>query len=221
MLIAIDGPAASGKGSIARRLGAYFSLPYLDTGILYRAVAYDMIRQNVSLDDIPIAQKTAEELCLEDLMAHDLSDLRGRLMGESASVIAVYPEVRLALLKKQHLFAARPEGAILDGRDIGTAICPNAQVKFFVTARLEVRAKRRTLELQSRGEIITFEDILEDLRQRDLRDSMRKTAPLQCPADAFILENSNLSEEEAFSIAREHTETLIYKPKIPRISLYS
>jgi|SRR5579883_516465 len=214
MLIAIDGPAASGKGTLARRLASHFSLPYLDTGILYRAVAHHLIEDHISLEDVQAAQKVAENLCLDGptVRGEDPALLRGRTIGEAASIVASYPEVRAALLSKQRLFSSRPGGAILDGRDIGTVICPYADLKLFITASLEERARRRTLELLARGESIPFDAILADLQRRDTRDFSRKTAPLQCAPDAFIIDTSLLSEEAAFAYAREHAETLLHAP---------
>jgi cytidylate kinase len=211
MLIAIDGPAASGKGTIARRLAIHFSLPYLDTGILYRAVAHHLTEKKLSLNDAQAAQKVAEDLCLEgsSIKGQQSLLLRGRTIGEAASIIASYPEVRAALLSKQRFFASHPGGAILDGRDIGTVVCPHANLKFFITASLEERARRRTLELITRGEVTTYDVILEDLRCRDTRDFNRKTAPLQCAPDAFIIDTSFLTEEAAFACAREHVETFL------------
>jgi cytidylate kinase len=223
MLIAIDGPAASGKGTIARRLAAHFSLPYLDTGILYRAVAHHLIENQTPFEDVQEAQKVAENLCLDGptVRGEDPTLLRGRTIGEAASIIASYPEVRAALLSKQRIFSSRPGGAILDGRDIGTVICPYADLKLFITASLEERARRRTLELIGRGESTTFEVILADLQRRDARDSNRKTAPLQCAPDAFIIDTSLLSEEAAFAYAREHAEALPHTLPSKTLSLSS
>ena len=148
MIIAIDGPAASGKGTLARRLAAHFGLPHLDTGLLYRATARALIDAGERLDDSVRAEAAARGLALTDF---DEDKLRGREMGEAASVVAAIPAVRKALLEMQQTFAARPGGAVLDGRDIGTVICPNAQAKIFVTASPETRANRRALELAGRG----------------------------------------------------------------------
>ncbi|HYA81729.1 MAG TPA: (d)CMP kinase, partial [Methylocystis sp.] len=149
LVIAIDGPAASGKGTLARRLAAHFNLPHLDTGLLYRATALALLDEGLPLDDVSAATAAARGLSLTDF---DDARLRTREMGEAASVVGALPEVRAELVDLQRRFAARVEGAVLDGRDIGTVICPDATVKIFVTASPEKRAQRRALELMSRGE---------------------------------------------------------------------
>jgi len=198
LLIAIDGPAASGKGTLARRLARHFKVPHLDTGLLYRATAAGLIAQGERLDDVERAVAMARGLALTDF---NEDQLRGREMGEAASVVGAIPEVRAALIEAQRRFAARPEGAVLDGRDIGTVICPDAPVKIFVTASPETRAQRRALELAGRGEKVDFAAILDDIRKRDERDSSRSSAPLKAAADAVTLDTTKLGIEEAFAAA--------------------
>lgn len=198
MIIAIDGPAASGKGTLAKRVAAHFGLPWLDTGLLYRAVARDVLKAGKRLEDAEAAATAAQNLGPESL---DDPKLRGNGIGDAASVVGKIPEVRAALLKLQQDFAAQPGGAVLDGRDIGTVICPNADVKIFVTASPEIRAKRRFLERTARGEAITYEAILEEVRRRDERDMGRAAAPMRPAADAFLLDTTNLDIEAAFNTA--------------------
>ncbi|MBB3811333.1 (d)CMP kinase [Pseudochelatococcus contaminans] len=189
MIIAIDGPAASGKGTLAKRLAAHFGLPYLDTGMLYRGVA------RVMLDDgLPLGDEAAAEAVAQSFRPGSVDEerLRGREMGEAASVVAAHPRVRTALLALQKTFASQPGGAVLDGRDIGTVICPDAEVKLFVTATPEVRAARRAQEFASRGEPVSLDDILVEIRQRDERDSHRSSAPLVVASDAVVLDTSAL-----------------------------
>ena len=198
MIIAIDGPAASGKGTLARRLAAHFGLPHLDTGLLYRATARALLDAGQPLDNVEAAVAAARGLALMDF---DEAQLRGRAMGEAASVVAAIPDVRAALIDTQRQFAVRQGGAVLDGRDIGTVICPAAQVKIFVTASAETRANRRALELAGRGEAVDYPDILADIRKRDARDSGRDAAPLAVGADAAILDTTHLDREAAFAEA--------------------
>lgn len=198
MIIAIDGPAASGKGTIARRLAAHFNLPHLDTGLLYRATARTLLDEGFRLDDAERAVAAARGLALREF-PEEL--LRGAAMGEAASVVAAIPAVRAALIDMQRAFAARPQGAVLDGRDIGTVIAPGADVKIFVTANPETRAQRRALELRGRGEKVEFSDVLADIRKRDARDSARVEAPLKPAADAFVLDTSELNVEAAVAAA--------------------
>ena len=198
MIIAIDGPAASGKGTIARRLAAHFGLPHLDTGLLYRATAAALIAEDRSLIDENAAVAAARGLALTDF---DEEALRGREMGEAASVVAAIPAVRAALIEAQRAFAGRPGGAVLDGRDIGTVICPQADVKIFVTASPEARAQRRALELAARGERVDYGAILEDIAKRDARDSGRAVAPLKAAPDAAVLDTTRLSVDAALAEA--------------------
>jgi cytidylate kinase len=198
LVIAVDGPAASGKGTLARRLAAHYGLPHLDTGLLYRGVAAALLAKGLALDDVIAAEAAARNL---DLAKLDDEALRGRDMGEAASVVAAYPEVRAALLRRQRGFASGAKGAVLDGRDIGTVICPDAAVKLYVTATPEVRAARRLKELAARGEPAEFEQILRDIRRRDARDSGRADAPLRLADDAVALDTSALTIDEAFAAA--------------------
>ena len=198
MIIAIDGPAASGKGTIARRLAQHLLLPHLDTGLLYRATARALLDQGHDLSDRTAAVAAARGLALTDF---DEAALRGRDMAEAASVVAAIPEVRAALVEMQRSFARRSGGAVLDGRDIGTVICPEAYPKIFVTASVEARATRRALELKSRGERIDYAAVLDDIRKRDERDSRRAAAPLKAAKDAIVLDTTKLDVEAAFKAA--------------------
>ena len=198
LVIAIDGPAASGKGTLARRLAEFFNLPHLDTGLLYRATACALLDEGLPLDDEEAATAAARGLSLTDF---DDARLRSREMGEAASVVAALPQVRTELVDLQRRFAAREEGAVLDGRDIGTVICPGARVKIFVTATPETRAQRRALELARRGEEVDYPTILADVKRRDERDSARAVAPLKPAADAVTLDTSDLDIEAAFRAA--------------------
>lgn len=199
MIIAIDGPAASGKGTLAKRLAAHYGLSHLDTGLLYRATAKAMLDADKSLQDVEAAVSAARGLALIDF---DADALRGREMGDAASVVAAIPQVRDALNQVQRNFAHRPGGAVLDGRDIGTVICPDADVKIFVIASPEARAQRRALELGQRGEKVTYAAILADIKKRDARDSERATAPLKAAPDAVVLDTTTLNVEAAFQAAR-------------------
>jgi cytidylate kinase len=198
MIIAVDGPAASGKGTIARRLAAHFGLPYLDTGGLYRAVGLAMLRAESDPDDAARAAEVAETL---DLGLLDDPALRDAATAEAASRIAVHPPVRAALVDVQRRFAGQAPGAVLDGRDIGTVICPDADHKLFVTADIETRAARRHKELIARGEASIYARVLEDLRRRDLRDSSRATAPTRQADDAVELDTTDLDIEGAVAAA--------------------
>ncbi|MFG1381012.1 (d)CMP kinase [Xanthobacter versatilis] len=197
MVIAIDGPAASGKGTLARRLAAYYGLPHLDTGLLYRAVGAIVSAQG-RLQDEAASVEAARTL---DVATLDPEALRTAELGEAASVVAARGGVRAALLDLQHRFAAQPGGAVLDGRDIGTVICPKAQAKLFVTASPEVRAERRHRELIGRGEDVAYETVLADIRKRDERDSARAAAPLVQADDAVLLDTSALDIAQAFAAA--------------------
>jgi CMP/dCMP kinase len=203
MIIAIDGPAASGKGTLARRLAAHYRLPHLDTGLLYRATAAALIDHDRDLHDVGAAVAAARGLALTDF---DEGRLRRREMGEAASIVAALGPVREALVAAQRNFATRPGGAVLDGRDIGTVICPYADVKIFVTASPETRAQRRALELAALGEKFDYPTILREIVKRDERDSQRDAAPLKPAADARLLDTSRLGIEEAFDAARRIVE---------------
>lgn len=203
MLIAVDGPAAAGKGTLARRLADYYGLAFLDTGSLYRAVALAMLEAQIPLSDQKAAETMARDLQLSE---QENPKLRSRETGEAASVISSYPAVRQALLDFQRHFAEKPEGAVLDGRDIGTVIAPDADFKFFITATTKVRAERRFRELQERKDKTTFEAVLEDVRNRDTRDANRAEAPLRAAADAFILDTSEHTADQVFHIAVNHIE---------------
>jgi cytidylate kinase len=199
MIIAIDGPAASGKGTLGKRLAEHYGFAHLDTGLLYRAVARVLMDGNVSLADHEAATDVAQNLDVSHL--DDDSRLRGAAMGEAASVVSAYQPVRDALLAFQRQFSMQKPGAVLDGRDIGTVVCPDADVKLFITAAPEERARRRHLELLRRGEQAQYEAILEDIRRRDERDMNRSTAPLKAAADAVTLDTTHLDPDAAFQAA--------------------
>jgi len=202
MIIAIDGPAASGKGTIARNVAARFGLPHLDTGLLYRGVARIMLDKGFDLGNEELASMIAEHFDLADI---DESRMRDAEAGEGASVVAAHPGVRAALLVFQRQFAGQSGGAVLDGRDIGTVIAPNATAKLFVTASPEERASRRFKELVGRGLITdsreAYEVVLADIRKRDERDSGRSSAPLKVADDAVVLDTTALNAEEAVNEA--------------------
>jgi len=191
LTVAVDGPAASGKGTISKAVAAYFGFAHLDTGLLYRAVGAQML-----LGQDPLV--AAQMLQAEDI---DAEKLRNSEVAQAASKVAAIPEVRAALLDFQRAFARRAGGAVLDGRDIGTVICPDADAKLYVTASDEVRAKRRFLELSGKGQDVTQEGVLEDLRARDKRDRERASAPLKPADDAVIIDTSDLSIEDAVAVA--------------------
>ena len=198
IVIAVDGPAASGKGTIARALARHFDLPHMDTGMLYRAVALSMFR----FGGDPGSEFEAVRAC-DGVAQIDPTDdeLRSEVVGSIASRISSYPGVRAALLERQRSFAAGADGAVLDGRDIGTVIAPLATAKLFVTASPEVRARRRVSELLARGMPSHYEDVLIDIHARDERDSGREAAPLARAEDAELLETSEMSIEEAIAAA--------------------
>jgi CMP/dCMP kinase len=203
MIIAIDGPAASGKGTLGKRLAAHFGLRHLDTGLIYRAVAKALLDAGAPLDDRTQAVAAARAL---DPTAFDERVLKGHAIGEAASIVSAIPEVRAALLAFQRDFAATPPGAVLDGRDIGTVICPAADVKIFVVAAPEVRARRRAAELRAAGQPADEAAILEDIRRRDERDRTRSVAPLKAADDAIELDTSKLDIEAAVAAAIELVE---------------
>jgi cytidylate kinase len=203
MIIAIDGPAASGKGTLGKQLAAHHGFRHLDTGLLYRAVAKALVDRGVPLTDRDRAVAAARAL---DPAAFDETALKSHRLGEAASIVSAIPDVRAALLALQRDFAATPPGAVLDGRDIGTVICPHAAVKIFVTATPEVRAGRRVAELARRGETVDAAAILADIQARDERDSSRAVAPLIPAADAEILDTTALDIEAAFAAALKIVE---------------
>lgn len=208
LTIAIDGPAASGKGTLARRIADYYHLGHLDTGLTYRAVAQKLIEKGWPLDDDAQAIEAARQVDLgqldrEALSAHDVAD--------AASKVAVIPEVRRVLREKQRAFAAQPGGAVLDGRDIGTVVCPDAPVKLYVTASAEVRAMRRLRDIEGRGGSAELAEILSDIERRDERDMGRTDSPLRPAADAHLLDTSEMSIEAAFRAARAIIDGVLAK----------
>jgi CMP/dCMP kinase len=198
MIVAIDGPAGVGKGTLARRLADRFGLRHLDTGLLYRAVARDVLVAGRAAGDMEAATSAARAL---DPATLSDPGLRTEAVGAAASVVAAIPSVRAALLAFQRDFARVPPGAVLDGRDIGTVICPDADVKIFVTASTDVRAERRWRELAARGTTLSREQVVAEMRERDERDTKRATAPLAAAADAVVLDTSALDIEGAFAAA--------------------
>ena len=202
MIIAIDGPAAAGKGTLARRLADHFDLALLDTGLLYRAVGMNLVRAGADPDDAAKAAEAARNLKPEDLEA---GDLRDDAAADAASRVSAVPDVRAALLDFQRSFATEPpggtRGAVLDGRDIGTVVCPDAESKLFVTASPEVRAERRYLELRERGLDAIHGRVLADMKERDARDSERTVSPLEPAKDAFLLDTSDLDADQVFAAA--------------------
>ncbi len=198
MIIAIDGPAASGKGTLGKRLAAHYGLRHLDTGLLYRAVAKAVIDAGHRPDDRARAAAAATAL---DPAGFDEAALKSQAVGEAASVVSRIPEVRAALSAFQREFAAAPPGAVLDGRDIGTVICPRADVKFFVTASPQVRAQRRTLEFRRAGATVNEAEILADILRRDDRDTTRAISPLVPAPDAHLLDTTHLDIDAAFRAA--------------------
>ncbi|MFL5042782.1 MAG: (d)CMP kinase [Xanthobacteraceae bacterium] len=203
MIIAIDGPAASGKGTLAKRLAAHFGLKHLDTGLLYRAVAKTLIDAGVALDDEARAVAAAKDL---DAARLDEVTLKARGMAEPASIVSAMPTVRAALIDLQRAFAATAPGAVLDGRDIGTVICPQADVKIFVDAAPEVRARRRVAALAADGVTVNEADVLADILRRDERDMKRTIAPLKPAADAHLLDTTHLDIDAAVRAAIDIVE---------------
>ncbi len=210
MIIAIDGPAASGKGTLARRLAAHFGYPHLDTGLTYRAVAAALLARGLPLGDEEIAISVAQNL---DLAKFDREALSSHEVGEAASRVAVLQGLRDKLVELQRRFATQQAGAVLDGRDIGTVVCPDAEVKLFVTAAPEVRARRRTDEILGKGKEAHFNAVLEDLIRRDERDSSRAVAPLEAAQDAHLLDTSEMDIETAFLAAVDIVDGLRAKNK--------
>jgi CMP/dCMP kinase len=202
-VVAVDGPAASGKGTIATRLGTQFGLPVLDTGLLYRCVGVLMQKAGEDLDDHEAAAAAAAMLTVDQL--NDPA-LRTRAAGEAASRVAVHPRVRDALMEFQRTFAAQEGGAVLDGRDIGTVIAPGAPAKLFVTATPQVRAQRRWSQLKGQGEAVGYDEVLADIRRRDARDGGRDAAPMRPASDATLLDTSEMTIEQAADAARRIVE---------------
>ena len=199
MIIAVDGPVASGKGTISKALADHYGLPHLDTGSLYRAVAIVLLDNGLTACDDVAAVEAAKTL---DLSRIDEVKIRTAAAGAGASRVAIVPEVRRALFDVQRNFALQKGGAVLDGRDIGTVVCPEADVKIFVRADPEERARRRMLELAAKGEYVSFEDMLAQTIERDTRDSNRADAPLRPADDAHLLDTTGLSIEQAVEKAR-------------------
>ena len=203
MIVAIDGPAGSGKGTISKKLAEYFNLSYLDTGILYRAVALQMLTEGINEKDCRSAKKAARQVSITSI---DHSGIRTRAVSDLASKIATISGVRQELLTRQRRFAQNPDpdkdGAILDGRDIGTVVCPNADFKLFIMAELEIRAKRRWKELLQSDPTVIYCEVLEEMRSRDERDTNRKDAPLMATSDAVVIDTSNKSIDVSFNEAK-------------------
>ncbi len=198
MIIAIDGPAASGKGTLAKRIAAHYGFHHLDTGTLYRAVARDLKVRGLKFEDVwagVVAARVLNPATLDD------PALRGREAGDAASIVAAIPEVRATLLKFQQDYARKAPGTVLDGRDIGTVVCPAAEVKIFVTASPEERARRRFAELSMSDPTLTLDKVLSDIRGRDLRDASRETAPMKPAEDAALLDTTHLDIDGAFRAA--------------------
>ena len=203
MIIAVDGPTASGKGTIAKALAAHFGLPHLDTGLLYRAVGRQVFLNGGNPDD---SGDALDAVSFPDELLGD-PHLRDEETGGLASRVSVHPSVREALFERQRAFATQPGGAVLDGRDIGTVIAPEAKAKLFVTASVEARARRRFLEMRERGAGVTLLEIQDDLRRRDDRDRSRSVAPLVPARDAFVIDTSHLDRDEAITAAIEAVNT--------------
>jgi cytidylate kinase len=201
IVIAVDGPAASGKSTLARRLAGHFALAFLDTGLLYRAVARALLDRGQAFGDATAAVATATALKPEDV---EPGRLRGEGIGQGASIVAAVPAVRAALLPFQRRFGADGRGAVLAGRDVGTVICPDATFKLFVTASDPERARRRYEELRARGETPIYAAVLEELQQRDRRDADRAVAPMRIAPDAWVLDTTALDAQAAFAAARDH-----------------
>jgi cytidylate kinase len=195
LLIAVDGPAASGKGTLAKRIADYFSLEYLDTGTLYRAVGYKLLSHGADPKNEEKAVEAAKSITIKDICS---TKLYQEGVGMAASIVAAIPAVREALAGFQQKVAKNPKGAVLDGRDIGTVICPNANFKFYITADIEARAQRRYKQLQNKENSIIYQEVLEDLQRRDERDSKRSVAPLVQAKDAIHIDTTHMSAEEVF-----------------------
>ena len=209
MIIAIDGPAAAGKGTLARRLASSLNLAYLDTGLIYRAVGKKVILAGIDPENDEASEVEARTLCPEDL---NMEGLRTDEVAQAASKVSAFPAVRAVLLNFQRNFATNPpvgkSGTILDGRDIGTVVCPNADHKLFIIASMEVRAQRRVKELQDRGLEAIYSRVFEDMKERDARDSKRSVSPLEPAEDAYTLDTSRLDVNQVFAAALD----IIIKP---------
>jgi cytidylate kinase len=203
MIIAIDGPAASGKGTLGKRLAAHYGLRHLDTGLIYRAVAKALLDAGKRPDDVSAAVAAAKAL---DPSRFDEGALKGQAAGEAASIVSTIPELRAELVAFQRDFAAKPPGAVLDGRDIGTVICPHAPVKIFVTATPEARARRRALEYRAQGAPVDESTVLADILRRDDRDLHRAAAPLKQAPDAHLLDTTHLDIDAAIRAAIDIVE---------------
>ncbi len=206
LVIAVDGPAASGKGTLSKRIASHFGLAYLDTGTLYRAIARDVQAAGDALED--------EQACLRAAAALDAATLddpflREKGVGQAASIAAGHPSVREALLAYQRAFAARPGGAVLDGRDIGTVVCPEADVKLFIDAKPEQRAQRRYHQWRSQGFDVAYDAIIAEIHERDARDRSRQTAPLAKADDAYLLDTTELDIEAAYKAAVQIVERAV------------
>lgn len=208
MIIAIDGTLASGKGTIARAIAAHYALPHLDTGKLYRATGVAAMQAGADFEDEDALAKIAARL---DLDAFEDAELRTSGAGSAASKVAVFPGVRAALLQYQRDFASQPGGTVLDGRDIGTVICPDADVKLWIDARVEVRAARRLAELHARGEMLSLEDMIDQLKARDARDRDRKDAPMIAAEDAVLIDTSDLTIDAAVEYAKRAVTSVLEK----------
>lgn len=213
MIVAVDGPSASGKGSLSRRLAQHYGLHYLDTGILYRAVAREMLDQHICVEDTERAERIARNLDVDSI---DKRRLRERGVGEAASRVAAFPGVREALLDVQRAFAGRPGGALLDGRDIGTVVCPDADAKLYITASTETRARRRFLELRESGTAVEEWQVYDDIVERDTRDRERISAPLRKAEDAYLLDTTNLGIDQAFKAAVDLIEAALRRSRSDR-----
>ncbi|MEX2298624.1 MAG: (d)CMP kinase [Dongiaceae bacterium] len=221
LVIAIDGPSAAGKGTLGRRLAARYGLAYLDTGLIYRAVAVRLLGEGGDLADAETAERAARAMMPADLFA---AGLRDEKIGAAASVVAAHPGVRAALVDFQRRFAANPpdlgpdrpaRGAVLDGRDIGTWICPDAAIKFFITAERDARAGRRHRELLARGEAAIYARVLQDMEARDVRDAGREAAPLRPAPDAVVIDSSELDADAVFERAVAHIDGLVGRDRQP------
>lgn len=206
-IIAIDGPAASGKGTLARNLAKHYGFHHLDTGLTYRAVAKTLIDQGLPLDDEAIAAQAAQNLELKGL---DRNVLSAHEIGEAASKVAVMPQVRRALVEAQRKFAMNLPGTVLDGRDIGTVVCPDAPVKLYITASADVRAQRRFNEIRAKDANADYNEILDDLRRRDERDMSRNDSPLKPANDAHLIDTSKMDIEAAFLEAKKLIDAALH-----------